>query len=86
MATKKLRKRRRVLGDSIGPATAKLDNVRAGIRGVRMAVDRGHCADAFALITETERAVGKLSGVPGLDNERAYFSIEKGRFKKSCLR
>lgn len=86
MATKKRRKRRRVLGDSIGPATARLDSLRSGVRGLRQALDRGACNDAFALLTETERTVGKLTGTPGLDNERAYFSIEKGRFKKACLR
>jgi hypothetical protein len=67
---------------SIGPNTKRLQTVRAGVRGVRAALDRGNCKDAAALLRLTMAEMKKL---PSADFNTLYWlNEEHRRFNKSC--
>jgi len=66
----------------IGPQTRKLSEVRAGIRGVRQALDRGDCRDAAALLKLTEREKQRLVAIDA--NTQHWFDAAKSEFKTSC--
>ena len=67
---------------SIGPNTQRLQAVRAGVRGVRTALDRGNCKDAAALLRLTMAEAKKL---PSVDFNTLYWlNEEHQRFSKKC--
>lgn len=66
----------------IGPKTRKLMEVRAGVRGIDRALERGSCKDAAALIRLTGNEIHKLGHVDA--NTQFWFDEYKRQFKTSC--
>lgn len=79
------RRKRRTLRDvdiAIGPNTQRLAAVRAGVRGVRKALDHRRCRDAAAILKLTNQEAKRL---PTIDANTAHWlAVEQARFRQAC--
>jgi len=77
------RRRKKQLAD-FGPNIRQYLSIRDGIKGVRAALDKNRCLDAFAIVKHTERVIGRSA--PLTADDRGNYDAELSRFKRQCVR